>query len=138
MSPAFSLTRYAIWIRRKAKRDYWSPPQSSAFLGSGYPGNFRTSTSGGTLTAEGINLDFTYGFTPAAPVPGPIAGAGLPRPDLGWWWPSRLVATAARRSPELFQTRAAASACSGPVIKSSMPFNDTSSSGTNSPKGMRA
>jgi hypothetical protein len=53
-----------------------------------------TSTSGGTLTAEGINLDFTYGFTPAAPVPGPIAGAGLPRPDLGWWWPSRLVATA--------------------------------------------
>jgi hypothetical protein len=41
MSPAFSLTRYAIWIRRKAKRDYWSPPQSSAFLGSGYPGNFR-------------------------------------------------------------------------------------------------
>src|SRR6516165_12234853 len=28
-------------------------------------------------------------------VPGPIAGAGLPRPDLGWRWPSRLVATAA-------------------------------------------
>ena len=28
-------------------------------------------------------------------VPRPIVGAGLPRPDLGGWWPSRLVATAA-------------------------------------------
>src|SRR5262249_62416806 len=28
------------------------------------------------------------------PVPGPIAGAGLPWPSLGRWWPSRLVATA--------------------------------------------
>jgi hypothetical protein len=35
MSPAFSPTRCAISTRRKAKRDYWSPPQGSAFLGGG-------------------------------------------------------------------------------------------------------
>jgi hypothetical protein len=39
-------------------------------------------------------VDFIQVTTPAAAVPGPLAGAGLSGLILGWWWPSRLVATA--------------------------------------------
>jgi hypothetical protein len=53
---------------------------------------FTQSPSGGFLTAQAIDLEFNYFFTPGpAPVPAPIAGAGLPGLILasggllGWW-----------------------------------------------------
>jgi len=52
---------------------------------------FTQSPSGGFLTAQAIDLEFNYFFTPGpAPVPAPIAGAGLPglifaSGGLLWW-----------------------------------------------------
>jgi hypothetical protein len=48
-------------------------------------------TTFGTFTTNGIKADVVYTYTPAASVPGPIAGAGLPGLILagggllGWW-----------------------------------------------------
>jgi hypothetical protein len=41
----------------------------------------------------GPTFNATFSLTGVS-VPGPIAGAGPSWPDLGWLWPSRLVATA--------------------------------------------
>jgi hypothetical protein len=74
-------------------------PPPSFFEGSGtIPVTLMVqSTSGGTLTARAIILSFIYDFTPAAPVPAPIAGAGLPglilasAGLLGWWRRRKIV-----------------------------------------------
>jgi hypothetical protein len=55
--------------------------------------SFHSSGASGILTANGMDVSVEYHYTP---VPGPIAGAGLPGLNLRRRWPSRLVATAAQ------------------------------------------